>query len=95
MRTKLIFILTLFIISGLLAVQNAEEVNLRVFIWSFQISLSLIIIGATAFGFLVSLLVRLSSEIKTKKSRRKASSEESKFKNETVKTEEKPELVTA
>jgi uncharacterized integral membrane protein len=70
---KILLILLFALFIAVFSIQNASPVLIRLFVWDFNISLVLIVLGAIVFGAILMTLVtslsslRLNKEIKMEK----------------------------
>ena len=73
MNKKILLILLFALFIAVFSIQNASPVLIRLFVWDFNISLVLIVLGAIVFGAILMTLVaslsslRLNKEIKMEK----------------------------
>ena len=62
MNKKILLILLFALFIAVFSIQNASPVLIRLFVWDFNISLVLIVLGAIVFGaILMTLVTSLSS----------------------------------
>jgi len=63
----LILTLVLAILVAVFAVQNAQEVNIRFLVWTFQSSVVVVILISLGVGALLAALISLPQTLKTKR----------------------------
>lgn len=63
MKAKYILLLFLIFLISVFLIQNAEIINVKIFVWELSISLSLLVIISILTGFFLYWLVRMRTKI--------------------------------